>query len=1311
MAKVVKNRGEYVVNVKELIASSIDDMNSTSVTQLAPGSKCFVLDGFKTYILSEANEWVLLPEETAAAPEVPEVDLTGYATEEWVNTKIALILDNPSVDVDSIAELAKVLEEGGADLVEIRNLLTSLTETVEANKAQQQTKNELLAQADQLLTQSIKNETAARKEADSKLETAITNEIITREQEDEKQQAQIDEHERIIGQIKLGEAMYRAQEVSPVDASDKSYSVKYDGATLNLQRRTDTNIVAVRLEGDDVVLRKLSGDNIKAEEISYNHTTEDSVIETGETREKPLCLIGIDNYATSESGYKLILDDNNCGIATNSDCSVLNYKEEYANVTPCIKIVDYFYEVVYTNNEPTSLKLLGGFFRKNEAGEFTGTKVGAFADIQHKVHLSFGEGTITIDCSTWPENNGTYRFIEDDKGISIEEPKNFTLAKDDTGYVFAITNLYHSAHIDSLSGEYDVEIRQYDAWHEGHKEGDNPYVSPIVVEYDTILNPCNYPRYYFTKVNDRIFFYKAYNESWGWKSGPFGMVITNGEFEKTTNINNPYAAVIKYIIDGNLLITGAYEIQEVSLSELATGTGTVITGNTPYAVNPGTGWGTSGPEVTDNNKRLGMFNYLTDNHDFSKGEYVHPVGNYNVCKVERWPITLIDGSQVALYEATVRGFETWLHGEQWEADSQNGKMYIQFIMGRATDDLVTLRMFYRTLTVGYERDEDGTLTDRRRTWSAFTEIATTTMLNKIANELQLQINELDSELSLENKNRVLGDAKTLEDSKAYTIEKVGALEKHLNEDFVALTSVVTDIKQPIYFDEYTTDDKVYTWSDMYKLFRKSTRGNMNEKVYIHAWVDYCGFNENNTYGFDIMDNDGNTVKASEFKGIFLVGPDGIVADSDNKIVYYKADNESSGDSGIMPVAVVNSTRVTTLSNSGYFRFVPCVGMTIDVPAFRLNSTTSQRTYEVASAAGLKNAIADAPAGATIIINDNIVSDSSDTAAFTINKPLTIVGDGNTTISSSTNKKLFEVYADVTLENLTLENVTIGGRCIDTRTDDITITLKGCTIKAANTSSNVQPVTIGGYNTDGLIVNIIDCTIDAGSTGYGIIAFVPATVNIINSTINGYAAIYNKVGSEGIVYNVQGSTLSSVNEFSEDSNAFGTIALESTSATFNIDQNSVVSATANGTQPQYLIAPEDFDTSNIIKVEGDLLAECFTSKGYTITSSDNNWNVIGNPIRLELTSSNETCIITDGKGLVSGEFSPVDGTVSFDIIIINENGDGGKFYVVEDSSVTGYRWEATVALYGGAGTAHESALQVKLEFEGQEKTLLLPIVIG
>lgn len=238
-------------------------------------------------------------------------------------------------------------------------------------------------------------------------------------------------------------------------------------------------------------------------------------------------------------------------------------------------------------------------------------------------------------------------------------------------------------------------------------------------------------------------------------------------------------------------------------------------------------------------------------------------------------------------------------------------MYIQFVAGRSVDDVTTLRLFYRTLTVGYDRNEDGTLSTRRRTWSPFTEITTNTIAHKLVNALQLQIDELKLSLETEIANRTESDKDLFTAAQGYTNEQVGKLEKHLNEDFVALTGVVADIKQPIYFDEYTSENKLYSWSDIYKLFRKSTRGNMNEKVYIHAWVDYCGFNEDNDYGFSLINNDGASEKVREFKGVFLVGPNGIVEDSDNKVTYYLANGTDSGDSSVTPIAFVEKTHIIT----------------------------------------------------------------------------------------------------------------------------------------------------------------------------------------------------------------------------------------------------------------------------------------------------------------------------------------------------------------------------------------------------------------
>ena len=473
MANLIKNRSEYVANLKEFIAIDITDLQSIGLTNVAPGSKCYVVEELDFYTLSPKKEWIKginLDGVIATGGNggiAPDIDLTAYATIEYVNERIAFLLNNDSVDVDSINELAKLLQEGGADILAIQEAIIKINQALETK-----------CPLDTFTNYAI-NSDKKHDELD-----AMMQEV----------QAEITEHNRINDQIKMGEAMYRAQEVSPVDTTDKNYSIKYDGATLNMQRRTDNNIVAVRLEGDDIVLRKLSGDNIQAEEITYNHSVAGQDIVTNDGRQKPLYLIGLDNYATSASGYKIILDAMKNGVACNSDCSDLNWKDEYANVTPCFRIVDYYYEIVYTNKVPTSLKLLGGFFRKDENDAWTMVKVGSFTDTMHQFHIAFEGNQVTVNCPTWTECDGTYNFIEvPEKGISIEGTDKFSFVPTETGYKFTVKNLYHSANIDALNGEYDVEIRQYDAWHNGHMDGDNPYIATIQVEYDKVINPCNYP--------------------------------------------------------------------------------------------------------------------------------------------------------------------------------------------------------------------------------------------------------------------------------------------------------------------------------------------------------------------------------------------------------------------------------------------------------------------------------------------------------------------------------------------------------------------------------------------------------------------------------------------------------------------------------------------------------------------------------------------------------------------------------------------------------------------------------------------------
>ena len=69
---------------------------------------------------------------------------------------------------------------------------------------------------------------------------------------------------------------------------------------------------------------------------------------------------------------------------------------------------------------------------------------------------------------------------------------------------------------------------------------------------------------------------------------------------------------------------------------------------------------------------------------------------------------------------------------------------------------------------------------------------------------------------------------------------------------------------------------------------------------------------------------------------------------------------------------------------------------------------------------------------------------------------------------------------MTIIDAVLENSVANGRCVNTRTDEITVTLKDCTIIADNASSNTQPITVGGADTNRLTLNIENCQIDGCS---------------------------------------------------------------------------------------------------------------------------------------------------------------------------------------------------------------------------------------
>jgi hypothetical protein len=125
MVSTILNRGQIHSNVKELLASTYADMTAVSTAQLAPGSKCLCLDSFVEYILSPEMAWVEIPAQGNGG-NIVIPDLEGYATTEYVDERIALLINNESIDLDSITELVKALEEGGADIVEIRETIEEI---------------------------------------------------------------------------------------------------------------------------------------------------------------------------------------------------------------------------------------------------------------------------------------------------------------------------------------------------------------------------------------------------------------------------------------------------------------------------------------------------------------------------------------------------------------------------------------------------------------------------------------------------------------------------------------------------------------------------------------------------------------------------------------------------------------------------------------------------------------------------------------------------------------------------------------------------------------------------------------------------------------------------------------------------------------------------------------------------------------------------------------------------------------------------------------------------------------------------------
>ena len=185
--------------------------------------------------------------------------------------------------------------------------------------------------------------------------------------------------------------------------------------------------------------------------------------------------------------------------------------------------------------------------------------------------------------------------------------------------------------------------------------------------------------------------------------------------------------------------------------------------------------------------------------------------------------------------------------------------------------------------------------------------------------------------------------------------------------------------------------------------------------------------------------------------------------------------------------------------------------------------------------------------------------------------------------------------DVTFKNITIRNVgNENGRVIDTRGNIGSLTLDHVTLTTVESSYTgyLQPLTIGGNQSDPATITITDSTItaaEAANKGYAITTFNPVNLTITNSTIKGWANLNLKgadssAGSAGSVVTISDSNLISVNNYSGVSNAFSLVKIEDNNVTVNITGSTIdVNGAAN---TQSIVGFENAENSKIELGEGN-----------------------------------------------------------------------------------------------------------------------------
>ena len=210
------------------------------------------------------------------------------------------------------------------------------------------------------------------------------------------------------------------------------------------------------------------------------------------------------------------------------------------------------------------------------------------------------------------------------------------------------------------------------------------------------------------------------------------------------------------------------------------------------------------------------------------------------------------------------------------------------------------------------------------------------------------------------------------------------------------------------------------------------------------------------------------------------------------------------------------------------------------------------------------------------------------AGLVIDKAITFEGNGHT-IDCGTFVKGIRIYGhsnltDIKINNVTVVNNNANGRCVDTRAG--LLRLKFSKAKLIATNGNSQPLTVGGSEKLHQI-DLSECTVDAGNSGYAIISFVPTSqaIKIMNSTITGYAGVYLKGDGTKVTITTQSKVIGK-NVHSGASNGFGAVVIEGNNNVVNVNATKpLLKAVAEGGANQAAVLVKS-GTGNKIVLDTD-----------------------------------------------------------------------------------------------------------------------------